>query len=148
MKISFYCFTSLILLIFSSNKTISQQTPSLKDLTLTIATTKQTFLPLEPIPLTLTVKNNTAQPITAYIDLSFVGRRIKIFVQGPNAEEIEIQQLSLISGGSIGSGTRQLMPGDERKQLELINSMWLLLKQTRSSSPKILHENLRRKEAA
>lgn len=125
MKIPFYCFVSLLLLLSSSSNSISSQkvlttTPSLTDLTLTISTGKQTFLPLEPIPLALSVKNNTAQPITAYIDLTFSGRHMKIFAQGPNTEETEIAQLSGLAGGSAGSGTRSFMPGDERKATELL----------------------------
>lgn len=93
----------------------------MKDLTFSIATTKQTFLPLEPIPFLMTVKNNTTEPITTYIDLSFTGRHLKLFVQKPNEPEIEIRQLSYMSdGGGPFDGTRRLMPNDEIKESELL----------------------------
>jgi len=74
--------TALLLLItsFFCKGIIAQETGNFEELSLEITTTVQKVLPMEPMPITITLSNDTKTPITAYNDINPGVGCLKIYV--------------------------------------------------------------------
>ena len=67
-----------------------QQSVGFSDLTLEAFTTKQKFIQLEPIPITLELSNKTAEPVVTQTSLNFDGNLVQLFVENSLNEQQEI----------------------------------------------------------
>ena len=80
-------------------------------LTLAIATTKQKFIELEPIPITLTLHNPTAKPILGHTFFDFHSHLFELFVTRPNGVIQKVEPLSAMSPFTIVK-SRPIAPGE------------------------------------
>jgi hypothetical protein len=89
------------------------------DLTLTIATSKTDFVPLEPIPIILTLSNNTAQPILGHGALEFSRDYVDLFV-GRSADDMQLfRNLSTVQVDGIIK-PRRINPGESQQSLQML----------------------------
>lgn len=95
------------------------QRPSLgfRSLTFTLSVPARTFLLLEPVPLTLTLENGTAEPVIAHAAVSFSDRAVAVLVQPEGLPAYRVDRLSPLGiRGRITSLT--LPPGYRRVSTE------------------------------
>src|SRR5205085_9937374 len=90
------------------------------DLTFEIATAKEEFNQLEPIPLTLTLSNKTDQPVIAQTALNFDYHFVNLFVNLPGGERQMIERLSMIQKFTAG-GSGKIKPGQTAQLRQLID---------------------------
>lgn len=80
-------------------------------LTLNLSSTKEDFVQLEPIPIILNLRNETAQPIQGHSALDFSNNFVKLFVIKENGDASEIQNPSPVTGNTAAS-PRNFGPGE------------------------------------
>jgi hypothetical protein len=90
-----------------------------KDLTLTLATPKKSYLELQPIPLVITLKNETNEPLEGHGVLGFGTGYLHLYVDRGNGPE-EISQLTLLKRG-VYADPREFKPGEEISVTERLN---------------------------
>lgn len=66
---------------------------SFSNLTFKIAPTRETFLPMEPITLKISLSNNTTSPILGHSNIDFNGLHIELFVTNQQGVKMEINSL-------------------------------------------------------
>lgn len=121
MRILQYCLVVVVLFIVGWNYA-GRSTPStgkFQDLTLTVATPRTRYVELEPIPIVVTLKNETEMSIVGHGALGFDSGYLRLYVtrnDGPH----EIGQLS-ISQKLVEAQTHEFKPGDEVKRMERLN---------------------------
>lgn len=86
-------------------------------LTLTTATPKEEYLLLEPIPITLTVSNETQRPILGHTALEFTNKFVELLVTKESGETRKAHDQSVFSILSPREPTRLIAPG-ERHQVD------------------------------
>lgn len=86
-------------------------TGSFSNLILRVALAKQDFLPFEPIPLTLSLSNETSVPVIGHSQLRFDRNHIKLLVTNENGETKEVSDLSPIRCKCEKSKDTQILPG-------------------------------------
>lgn len=90
-----------------------------KDLTLTLATPKKSYLELQPIPLVITLKNETNEPLEGHGVLGFGTGYLQLYVDRGNGPE-EISQLTLMKK-MVFAEPREFKPGEEISVTERLN---------------------------
>jgi hypothetical protein len=90
-----------------------------KDLTLTLATPKKSYLELQPIPLVITLKNETNEPLEGHGVLGFGTGYLQLYVDRGNGPE-EISQLTVMKK-TIFASPREFKPGEEVSVTERLN---------------------------
>src|SRR5688572_30999898 len=88
-----------------------------KSLTFTLSIPGRSFLLFEPVPLTITLENRTAQPVAAHAALNFSARAIEVLIQPEGLPAYRVEDLSSVT---IRGQIRPLMlpPGYRRSSME------------------------------
>lgn len=89
----------------------AQETGEFQQLTLTLATPKKKYVELQPIPIVVTLKNDTNTTLVGHSALAFDSSYLKISVDAGDGLQ-EIRQLSLAKGKVVASA-HELQPGEE-----------------------------------
>lgn len=97
----------------------SKQVLDFTNLTLEIASTKQRFIPLEPIPIILTLSNRTSQKVLGHDALGFSYSPVELFVTRDGSERRRIEQLSPYSKASEVT-SKKIVPGTQIQAKELL----------------------------
>ena len=98
----------------------SSQKSDFSDLTLEIATAKEEFNQLEPIPLALTLSNKTDETITASTALNFDYHFLTLFVRLPGGERQMIERLSMLQK-FVGVGSGKIKPSQTTQLKQLVD---------------------------
>jgi hypothetical protein len=140
----------LLVLLVGTGLSITYQNNSgdpltFSNLTFEIIPTKDGFLPLEPIPLILELRNRTKNPVSGHKGLDFSQNHIELFVVGSNASvnKIEIKNpvtklvepaSKVYEPGEVYQSKRQLItnnrsdvlsqPGEYRIQAVIHGTNW------------------------
>ncbi|MBI1829305.1 MAG: hypothetical protein HYR87_07525 [Thaumarchaeota archaeon] len=113
MKNIIYLIISLSAILLFAGMVLAQETPpdsSFEQLTLKLSSTKEEFVQLEPIPVILSLSNNTNHPLLGHSVLQFThGPIIQVFVTH-NEETKEMELSYLLSCISINK--RIIQPGE------------------------------------
>ena len=88
--------------------------------TLRIASTKEDFVQLEPIPIILNLANETNQPILGHTALDFSYHHVKLFILQDGGERREIQNLSPLMK-RVRIEPRKIAPGENHQATQLLN---------------------------
>ena len=112
----------LILLAISAATTTAQQRDwsGFKDLTFEVTTPKKSYLQLQPVPLTLTLSNQTDRVLKGHSALRFYANLVKVWTRAEGAEWREIDQLTLLRA-LIHVNARAMNPGDKFTVTEVLN---------------------------
>lgn len=87
-------------------------------LTLTMTTSKAKYVELEPIPIVLTLRNETNEPVVGHTVLEFTSGYVQLYV----AREHGPQQVKLSLGKKlIRPQPRELKPGDTAEVMDTLN---------------------------
>lgn len=97
----------------------SKQILDFTNLTLEIASTKQRFIHLEPVPIVLTLSNKTSQKVLGHDAIGFNVYPLELFVTRDGGERRRIEQLSSYSKGTEVS-TKKIAPGKQTQAKELL----------------------------
>lgn len=81
----------------SSSAQAPPSSTGFQSLTLTLSIPARTFLLLEPVPLTLTLENRTAEPVVAHAALGFSDRAVELFVQPEGLPAYRVDRLSPVA---------------------------------------------------
>jgi hypothetical protein len=90
-----------------------------KDLTLTLTTPKKSYLELQPIPIVITLKNETNEPLEGHEVLEFGTGYLQLYVDRGSGPE-EISQLTVLKK-MIFPKPREFKPGEEISVTECLN---------------------------
>lgn len=89
-----------------------------QDFTLTLATPKAQYLELQPIPLVITLKNETEAPLVGHNALEFGSGFLQLYVdRGDGPQEIGVSPFTK----TIFAPPRELKPGEEVQKLERLS---------------------------
>jgi hypothetical protein len=89
------------------------------DLTLRVTSTKEEFVQLEPIPIVLSVSNETKEPIIGHSALSFASNFVKLLVTNDVGETYQISNLSPLTSGTFAA-PRAINPGEKLEVQEVL----------------------------
>jgi len=89
----------------------AQETGEFQKLTLTIATPKKKYVELQPIPIVVTLRNDTNTTLVGHSALAFNSGHLKLSVDAGDGPQ-EIGQLSLAQGKVLAS-VNEFKPGEE-----------------------------------
>lgn len=90
-----------------------------KDFTLTLATPKARYLELQPIPIVITLKNETEAPLVGHKALEFGSGYIQLYVTRDGVSQ-KIEDLSVVKRAVLAH-PREFKPGEELKATERLN---------------------------
>lgn len=114
---------ALLSLFIGLQKVVATQDPqqleAITNLTLEVNTTKTEFLRLEPLPLIISLSNQTEQPITGHTSLMFSENRIKVFIGSIGNELREVQELSSRTE-FVKVSTKTFEPGEKYQSNQLL----------------------------
>lgn len=117
-------FVSLVfLLAISAITTTAQQRPDwsgFKDLTFEVTTPKKRYVQLQPVPLVLTLSNQTDRVLKGHSALAFYTNYVKVWTRAEGAEWRKIDQLSLMRA-LIYVNPRDMSPGDKFTNTQVLN---------------------------
>ena len=89
-----------------------------QDFTLTLATPKAQYLELQPIPLVITLKNETEAPLVGHNALEFGSGFLQLYVdRGDGPQEISVSPFTK----TIFAPPREFKPGEEVQKLERLS---------------------------
>ena len=116
--------TSMVLLVVGTvlyavfQQSSTAQRSDFSKLTLKINSTKEVFVELEPIPITLNLRNESGQAILAHSALDLSDNFVKLFIIEEGGQTGEIQNLSPVTGNTAAA-PREIGPGEslEAKQV-------------------------------
>jgi hypothetical protein len=108
---------SLILFNSVSRAAITQSESNLSSLTLQIGIPKTEFMPLEPIPITITLKNATNEPILEHTSISFSSGDVELFI-GDNASKMHPFNGDISRLKKYGQYNQQMIKPGVQIQLE------------------------------
>lgn len=102
---------------------VPQQRPAsttgeLKDFTLTVTTPKRSYLEFEPIPIVITLKNETNRPLMGHSVFDFSASYFHLFVHRDDGRQ-ELSLSTLIS--DVIGIHREFRPGEEAKKTQCLN---------------------------
>jgi hypothetical protein len=106
----------LLLIVTILGAGVYGQNKSFDELTLNLATLKPQVLPLEPIPFTLTLTNNTNAPVTVETALSFAWGGVRLEIKKPNGTVVVPPQNTYVTGRMI------IVPKDLRPDEKLVST--------------------------
>lgn len=101
----------------------AQQRPDwygFKDLTFAVTTPKKRYVQLQPVPLFLTLSNQTDRVLKGHSALEFFANHIRVWTRAEGAEWREIDQLSLRKV-LIFVKPRAMKPGDKFTATQVLN---------------------------
>lgn len=87
----------IVFLVISYSSVVAQKqaaTSGFGNLTMNIETNRESFIPLEPIPITFNLSNQTSNNVLGHGSLDFSGNYIEIFVQNERRETKKFDQLA------------------------------------------------------
>ena len=84
---------SLLVTIVVTGQQANQTTVTFRDLTFKIIPVKDSFLPMEPIPLNISLSNNTASTILGNSDITFNSLYIELLVTNEQGTTVKIPNL-------------------------------------------------------
>jgi hypothetical protein len=90
-----------------------------QEFTLTLATPKTKYVEFEPLPIVITLKNETEKPIMGHTVLNFASSYVHLYVDGGDGPR-EIRQLSILRANTVPSA-HEFKPGEEVKATEHLN---------------------------
>lgn len=114
--IAFVLLTSFVVL---SGQQTSGQDLEFSSLSLSVSTTRSSFLLNEPIPITLELSNRTANPIRGHGMLRFSSNFVQIYIRTPDGAEREVKPLSPNRIFSVGKDSL-IPPRTHVKHTELL----------------------------
>src|SRR5918911_3581598 len=126
MKIIFSAIVLTLSLLFLGH--VFSQSTQLKEneqefpfskLTLEIATPKEAFAQIEPIPIVLTISNKTSRPIRGHTALDFSGNHVEVLVRRDYGEVYKVKQLSLLIEDIVAT-PRKLKPGEHYQSTQIL----------------------------
>ena len=116
-------FSIAFLLAISAAAANAQPRPDwygFKDLTFEVTTPKESYLQLQPIPLVLTLSNQTDRVLQGHSALPFYANHVKVWTRAEGAEWRKIDQLSLLRA-LIYVNPREMSPGDKFTDTQVLN---------------------------
>ena len=90
-----------------------------QDFTLTLAAPKARYFELQPIPLVITLKNETDAPLVGHSALGFSHGYLRLYVTGGDGRH-KIEELSLAKA-LVEAQPHKFMPGEEVKKTESLH---------------------------
>jgi hypothetical protein len=106
-----------IVALYSSGRSASIS-GQFQDFTLTLATPKAQYLELQPIPLVITLKNETEAPLVGHNALEFGSGFLQLYIdRGDGPEEIAVSPFTK----TIFAPPREFKPGEEVQKLERLS---------------------------
>jgi hypothetical protein len=110
-------FILATIVIWRQGESAAQDTGFTK-LTLTMTTSKAKYVELEPIPIVLTLKNETSEPLMGHTVLEFTSGYVQLYV----AREHGPQQIKLSLGKKLTKPQpRELKPGEIAEVMDTLN---------------------------
>ena len=112
-----------VLLLFAALFLVSQQqrpastTGQLKDFTLTVTTPQKTYLEFQPIPIVISLKNETNRPLMGHSLFNFSAAYLRLYVHRDDGLE-ELTRSTMIAD-TVGDH-REFRPGEEAKKTECL----------------------------
>jgi hypothetical protein len=89
-------FLVISLVIFGQQNSQNNTKP-FSDLTFVVSPERDTFLPMEPIVLNLSLSNNTNSPILGHTDIDFDSAFVDLYISTQQGYRIKIGSLSIVS---------------------------------------------------
>src|SRR5262245_8408521 len=109
-----------VFIVAGNDSVVSASSPGrFEDFTLSLTTPKKSYVELEPIPIVVTLRNDTQESLLGHHVLDFGCGYVHISVTSNDGPR-EIQQLSLLLK-LCGAAPRGFVPGEEVKRLERLN---------------------------
>ena len=93
-------------------------TGQLKEFTLTVTTPQRSYLELQPIPVVISLKNETNRPLMGHSVFNFAGAYFHLFVQRDDGPH-ELPKSTFIA--DIYASHREFRPGEEAREIECLN---------------------------
>lgn len=109
----------LISFVVVSGQQTANQELEFSSLSLSISTTRSSFLLNEPIPITLELSNRTGKPILGHGTLRFSSNFVQIYLRTPDGTERQVKPLSPNRIFSVGKDSL-IPPGTHVKHTELL----------------------------
>ncbi len=100
-------------------QTVGQDVLPFPSLTLEITSAKGNFAPLEPIPITLKLNNETGKRVSGHTDIGFSQNHVELFLVSPegSVERVEIPKpVSKL----LEVGQKVFQPGESYRSIQLI----------------------------
>jgi hypothetical protein len=117
MRISrYFLMATTLFLVPQSPQRQWPTAPGFQDLTLTLATTKAKYVELQPIPLLLTLKNETNRPLVGHRCLRFACPYLRLYIDRGDGPQ-EVGHVSLMSRDAVANGY-EFKPGEDVKDTE------------------------------
>jgi len=110
----------IIIFTSSASRASAQSGEGFSKLTLKMQSTKDRFVLLEPVPLILTLKNETAEPIEGHSAIEISQNYIKLFVKDAGNETRQIKEVSL-NRKLVGASVQMLEPGKEYQSKQILS---------------------------
>jgi hypothetical protein len=118
VKRSIRAVLATIAVVLGFGSPVRVQVPAVSRLTFRVSTENRVLLPLEPVPITLSVINNTPNPIRGYLAVSFESSNLKLIVRQPSGKVVESDQLSVVRALDIKDPNSVVLPGAEQTSHE------------------------------
>jgi hypothetical protein len=107
------------LIVLGQQRTNVTSTESFSKLSLRLAPSKQEFLPFEPIPLTIILKNDSSDYVTGHSQIGFKEKYLKLLVRNESGQEKELTSLSPVSCKCDKPRNKQISPGQSFQTNEI-----------------------------
>lgn len=98
---------------------VSSQSEGFAALTLEIALPKEEFFQLEPIPITLNLKNDTDHPIMGHAALDFDLHHVRLSVTPADGQKTQLKDLTMLRS-LVSVPRHQIKPGQSYQSKQLI----------------------------
>jgi hypothetical protein len=107
------------ILLYAVRRPNAAQTSAFSRLTLKMASTKEDFVELEPIPIILNLRNDTNQTILGHSALNFSNNFVKLFIVQENGQTQEIQNLTPVTANTAAS-PKKIEPGENLEEKQVL----------------------------
>ena len=115
----FLLVATLFVLVVHSPGRSAPTAGQLKDFTLTLATPKARYVEFQPIPIVITLKNETNEPLMGHSALGLSHGHIRLYLGRGQAQQ-RIEELSLAQA-MVEAQPREFKPGEEVKKTDCLN---------------------------
>lgn len=106
-----------VVALYSSGRSASNS-GEFKDFTLTLATPKASYLELQPIPIVITLKNETNEPLLGHGGLEFGSGLLRLFIDnGGGPQEAAVSPFTM----HVVAPPREFKPGEEVQKLDRLS---------------------------
>ncbi|HEY0727944.1 MAG TPA: hypothetical protein VGD38_07750 [Pyrinomonadaceae bacterium] len=123
MRLKNLLVSLVFILAISATTTTAQQRQDwsgFKDLTFEVTTPKKRYVQLQPVPLVLTLSNQTDRVLKGHSALAFYANHVNVWTRAEGAEWRKIDQLSMLRA-LIYVNPRDMSPGDKFTDTQLLN---------------------------